>query len=645
MASFSSRNTNMDDFFLDPITLHEHYLINKKWVDVTLNPSALNQYQPSKPQIKQIDNISNIIPSSLFEENLQESEEEKSEDESDEDVEELEEETSVKVLTVETSSIYLKLSEKVIDNIAKQRNLLLEGDFENKAKQLAEYDKVDPTWINSIEYPEYIYDFSDEELLVYALLSDISIDKRLTSTDDIRCYIKSKYYIKIRDLDGFQEFMYEENNKYVLYILGNNIGIPEHLIKFIEFERLVEYIFTEDININYEKLEVRKKRYDILASSKYKYLIKNLYNADTIKSILCQLSHPLEKIILDLDNYSDDQLINLLGMCVPNHINKRQYIIDNIVEYKDVITRTTCNILSVEKLSRMKKQEVEKYLVKLTDDEIFTTFGFKIGYAKRIKLIQNIMINVDSFIYPLKINPKCCINKETIINLTPVTELKEYVAYGTSKKYYVYDMYDLLGAFTENFVHPENTNINFSTKDILSLKALVSSEMLIKQIDNVLSLQEEKLEYDQDLMDIFCTLDDKDKIKTFLYSIFNIGMYMRKWKGPGYPYPIKEFETQNKYEPNDKVSMEISSNIHLLDEMNEISKNYCLNLRVCEYTNEGYLKSNGNMFSDVYQGVIDGKECIRVSSTKFIGTSYHYIRLLFKESIPNFDVSSLDSIS
>jgi len=667
MARF--RNTNLDDFYIDPENNHGYYKINDKWIDESLFPLT-NIQNKTLPVITKIDNISDIIPcSNLNNEDVIPWDNSDSEDnisdiipcsnlnnedvipcDNSEDQISKEDRKSKDILEY---NIYLKLKENILDNIAIDRDIIISGTFEEKAHQLYCIDKIDPEWISCIKYCDDIYSFSKEELYVYGIINDIKLDDTIENfdADMLVTYILISMYIKSNDRAAIDDIVSEEDRE-ILHIFALRFGFPRDLIKYLKFKDLKHIIITGEINVNFEKLEMNKKRYDMLESQKYISLIKELYKVKDIDEIIDIVPHILETIILNMDNYTTDQITTLCGICIPKHCDVNEYIIKNIISYKKVITRKSQKRLNFDKLISLEKEQIIKYLDKLTDEEIFITMGIKINYNSRNELIDNIVetITVPKFLYPYPVNKKYVTNKYTIIDQTPTNIINNSViGYGTCRRYYIYEVNDLLGSFIESFNHPENTNIKFNLSEIDNLKQLLSlceqPDELVKQIDKVLVNYEEQLENDQDLIDIIGTLTNNDSIKDFLQHIFYIGMYMRRWKGEGYPFPLKDSDTHDENDPNNKVTDEIIISLNMLEKMHEINKNFCLNLKVCEYTNEGYLDNKNTLFGTLFKNVISGDECIRTSSSKFIGTSYHYLRLLFKITIPGINIRSLDKIA
>jgi hypothetical protein len=233
------------------------------------------------------------------------------------------------------------------------------------------------------------------------------------------------------------------------------------------------------------------------------------------------------------------------------------------------------------------------------------------------------------------------------------------VAYGTVNRYYTYELDDLYHAFyrdneTNNFRRPDNPNLKFSTQEIENLLRLLKcytsySEIkkLSTRIEEGLIIEREILSTDKNYRTQFSKFDSSDKndINQFLKLIFYTGMYMRKWQGPGFKFPLDQESTMSSLNPEPKVELELGKGLEMLKQMKPDIKSFCLGLKICEYRPSGQIDTNSQPFKILWDLVITGQQCIRVSSTKFIGTSIHYLRVLFQENIDGLEISKLEYIS
>ena len=169
---------------------------------------------------------------------------------------------------------------------------------------------------------------------------------------------------------------------------------------------------------------------------------------------------------------------------------------------------------------------------------------------------------------------------------------------------------------------------------------------LVLRIDQGLNEHKDKLEYDNIAryrLTIFDT-DTQIVIRNFLYQLIYIGMYMRRWQGPGHPYPLNEESTKKDINPEEAVIKALVIANEMLDNMGQYAKDYCFDLRVCEYNSEGIITNGYYKLLDEWNEINAAIKCIRMSSNKLVGTGFHYLRVLFHETVPNIDTKTIDKI-
>ena len=233
-------------------------------------------------------------------------------------------------------------------------------------------------------------------------------------------------------------------------------------------------------------------------------------------------------------------------------------------------------------------------------------------------------------------------------------------------RFYTYEWSDLLNAFSQNeqtqaqeFRHPENYGLNSPNSEIKILLEFLYEERnnplktkTLKELtDKIEEVLDEKLnEIDSDKRFLAklnkLTPEIKAKLKHYLEVIFQAGMYMRRWKGPGHPYPLRSETTKSETIPDLEVSEKLQEIISIQKELFPIREAYLLinKLPSCEYQADGSIEHGRIPFQHILTQVENGESCIRVASTIFIGTSYHYLRVLFREIYPGLKVRELDHI-
>jgi hypothetical protein len=117
-----------------------------------------------------------------------------------------------------------------------------------------------------------------------------------------------------------------------------------------------------------------------------------------------------------------------------------EYIVNNILAYKNILTRGKLKSISLEELSKMNETNIREYLNKLTDKEIFNLIESYIVFDSRDTLIGNIIETLlnPRFLLPLKRTRRRGINPEGLTaNFADVFEdtSNTILAYGTLLKY------------------------------------------------------------------------------------------------------------------------------------------------------------------------------------------------------------------
>lgn len=369
-----------------------------------------------------------------------------------------------------------------------------------------------------------------------------------------------------------------------------------------------------------------------------------VYNCDNIDDIQGLPIHPLDAVIRDNSKFTTKQLCDMCGMIIPPLIGKgnaRKYVISNLPHYRSVFTRKTYTSYEV-----------------LTDKELFQVTNVYIPYTSREELINgmtNIIANPGVFV-PLVRDPGSIINKLTLLDGNVLDENLFVIGYGRMGKYYCYEIEELIAAFHRDplsgkikFRKPHNTKYTFNSSDIEQLRTLAliyNKHTLVNHIDLGLTESLQCTNADKETKRIFDSFTDKEKkfIKDFLYTTFYAGMYMRRWKGPGYPYPELDRDTRDQDDPNDIVVIKIEEIKDLLSRMTASSRLYCETLPIYSYDINGELEIGKCKLKTLIDNVYIGSTCIRMASARFVTTSYRALWYLYNERIPKLNISSVERI-
>lgn len=566
-----------------------------------------------------------------------------------------------------TFNPYLLLSTTVIGNIARERDIMVSGTRENKAAMLHELDNILPEWRDDIRNKNIMTfrQFTGTKLQYYAAVNGLDMTKiPLTNTIDLLDFIEIG--ILVRDYVGHNRLISIVLNtrRHILEAFIVYMGLEVELAVLAPLKMLQIAITNNDIRfIDRTELKQYLTRYKFLVNHKHSAQLAKLYKTDKWEQVAPLSIHPMEKIITELDMLADDMLLNMFGIVVPISYMGRihEYIVQNIAYYDAVLTRTSPKIITPGSLLFMGYDGVQQYFNQLTDKEIFCNFGAYVPYNNRIELITNLtnaLFNTTFFV-PCPPSIQLSINKETPISMMTFDETDQFfIAYGNISRYYTYEISELVGAFHRSeggvidFRQPQDITSTFTVPEVQELAKLLRcfaptkyiSELLIA-IQTGIEELEERVATDSLFVKEFKMFSETDKqdIRRFLHAIFHIGMYMRRWKGPGHPYPIAQDATLIKEDPNDIVTECFKQTKYFLDGVNKSVLSFCMGLKICEYK-DGRIECGQKEFHKEWTDVLNAKRCIRQASTMYIGTAYHYLVILFNERIPNINVKQVAAI-
>lgn len=569
---------------------------------------------------------------------------------------------------------YLKVPEGILNNIGKNRNIVLCGSFEEKAQQLYQYDHLNPDWIQNIIGTNInkIYKLPIEKLYLYGALQQLDLRDITLRRKILAEYIIFHLVIKQENSKLFHDLFVTIEHE-TLEAISKRLNIPYHYLIFSELHEIILAVKTNNYDhiVNNPERKQQVERFFLITTSKYITLLGRLYHIrpfdenSWIKLIRLKRISPLESIILSLDNLSDEEIINALGILVPPSYQgqERLYIEENILLYELVLSRGNFCLLPLSKVQRMKELELDEYISRLKDREIQRIFGIIHPYNSRLQLVNNVIRSIQqkTFFIPFERSYEKSRNHTTYFMNYDITDTSfTAICFGTIIRHYTYDIEDLVYSF---YMDPETGEIRarkphnirktFKKEQLESLLELLQElnpteqvNTLIQRINNVFIFQEDRLASDEIIKNVFRIFDENQKqvIKDFLYQLFYTGMFMRRWPGPGHPYPLETRATLVNINPNDNVYRELVKLDEIINRMDDLVKIFCLEqLNTCEYDN-GKIRL---IQRKIYQEIIDvgyRDHCIRVSSNRFIGTGFHYVRTLFKEIIPGVNIREIEVI-
>lgn len=576
-----------------------------------------------------------------------------------------------------TQNWYTRLPETIVNDIARDRDVAVNGKFSQKCEQLTRYDEIMPDWLESVLVItiDTLQALRGTKLLMFGVIHNIPVPTIPRLTDrDVMNYMRA--YILLKDPDHPRRVILpsilNSCSPECLSELLVTKGVTETQMRFLSKDDRKRILMAGSLQTEeVVRLSALATRYHNLFAGPAAASLCLLYQCEmddeaTKCSVVQKPPHPLENVILTLSQHNPQQLAPKLGIAIPLSQTgaTAAYLQTNIPHYRSVFTReSNFSLVPLEQLRTRPREMSSRYLEKLSDFEIFDYFGVYLPYDSRPSLLTAYLnlLREPRFMYPTKRSLTASINPETISG-TPITDINVFmVCYGSPERYYTYEITDLIGAFYKDsetgiaaFRHPENTNLNFSDTDVDFLVKLLTSfspspeiKILTETIQAIVIDAREFIAGDRELLSAMQKFLPviKDKIRAFLHEVFECGMYMRRWKGPGHPYPIRAEDTRAPNWEDVSVQQCIGRIFHHLRDMGKDAADFCMRLKLCEYQRDGTIEHGHIKFKAEWKNVVSGENCIRIASARFVGTGYHYLRVLFRITIPALRVHEVRAIS
>lgn len=544
--------------------------------------------------------------------------------------------------------------------------------------------------LNNIDLTEY-----------FEVFNNISLRKE-SLCDYIHFFlmIKHKEYTD-QDFQALLSVIDYNVKEYLLpKIFSINSEILCYCLKIIGLEKLRD--LKGDPNSKEKILNDPKiQRFLNLRSHSNVHLISKLYDIDPNQDFDSELAEvvrkepkPFEKVLLEFDRYEVPlKFIKDYGVMIPppNYLNPEGEKIKEAVEdyIKDYVLKNIVFYSSVT-FKSPKSEDLET----LTDLEIFELTQVLLPFKGRAELVQKsnefLKGSKNHFFYPLKFSKyqKNSKNKEFLSSLEEIDNIKPetpIICYGNAKNFFTYALEDLITSFSEDsesgvtdFLMPDNPKKIFSDENILSLRDLLNQmsndervieifkdfnpkelterllkiekeniKLLLSKISNVFLVRSEAFNGSNQLLKSFrgFSLKDQNLIGEFLKNVFYTAMYMRRWLGPGNPYPVnKEASLIKIPEFNVFESVQNQSLIvtQILNQMSPEVRNFCLNLKTCMIKENFRPVFTFNTFEHVFDTSAKHHDrCIRITSNELLRFSVYYYHLFFDqifEGINIFDI-------
>ena len=555
-------------------------------------------------------------------------------------------------LTVYGNTVYKYLNDADVRTICRDRDIDVPKGVDIR-EYLQSFDEIFPEYLDSIKKKAIAQLSYDETLIRLAILNV----KPLGTTSEI--ISKVLIYLNVLSDD------FDVNTKLeMLKVIELPIAEKRNILRS-RYPNVIDGVFTaneldriliDGLNKLPDFYEHRVSRYNkIRNSDKLKKFYHIGRDPEALSLVVSGVVHSLESLVEQLTPENCLSMVNGV-MVIPFTESPYDYIMKNISNYSCVYARNTRRpfVTKIEEFKKLDDTARRFELERFTDNEIFAIVDGFVSYKSRDNLISRVSHLFISKSFFVPITRARSINKETVM-ATEISDMNTFmVGYGTFSSYYLYELDDLISAFNlegAGFSRPENPREKFTTSDIDELKKLLlmyPPNDKIKELNNIFSKKQlaehEKLRNDASLVKRFETLKNPQSLRSFLYALFDAGMYMRKWRGPGHPYPIYEAQTKTLgYDPNDKVT---ESLIHCHQQLvdNSQERKFAWDLPVCFYERATVMNKNVSL-GQLLEIVGSGGYCIRMASSLLTSSSYRYLLLFFGERIPNVDMNWIEAVS
>lgn len=563
---------------------------------------------------------------------------------------------------IPNENYYLYLTEELLDSIIIHRDVVIEGTREEKAIGLYEWDNIDSQWITRVSQTtlQNLSGLIPPQMYAYGALSKVNFAGLINPlVGDVISYIRCYILLKDPATDKFLlQTLLQCLKKNMLCVLGRNIlGLDENYLQFYSPEDLQKIVLGEKI-VDPVKFQGPHARFVKINSCKHIRLLRRLYRITTDEAWIPVINgpvHPLETIILHLEEFPIYDIVRNCGMVIPEKFAQDpvQYFLDNIISYADIFLRKDTPRLNNVHLADLKMS---------TDIELFQRSKAYLPYDSRSELVTNthtfLTNNNRQFFLPLDNFYNNSTNKTTVLGYEFTDEGVVIIGYGNYGSWYGYELTELYQSFYEEegvilFRKPDNTHSYFTSDEIIALLRVIdvlpASQIrtdITKRIRDGLAQHTDFVMGDIQFKQMFrgFTKETQDIIYKILKEVFHLGMYMRRWKGPGHPFPIHERDTHGPL-PDVQVTEQMTVVIpNLLASLTKSEEEFCFGLTTCSYV-QGAVTHDGSTLGRTWKRVKQGTYCIRMASTVMIGTAYHYLQLFFGEMLEGLPVKTIEHIA
>lgn len=239
-----------------------------------------------------------------------------------------------------------------------------------------------------------------------------------------------------------------------------------------------------------------------------------------------------------------------------------------------------------------------------------------------------------------------CAEQQSVIEGIPFSQNAEYVGWGNFKYgfqcYNISDLIHIFNLYPNFYANPYRPHERFDDEDIINIYNVLPPSPQKEEFKSILPESKLISSVDDIYQWILANPEHSYLIKEYFNKLFELGMYLRRWQGPGYAYPLNDlliegetFECPIAFSVASKATQ--TGGI-LGDILKNISNpELILNLPTADKI-DGQLQPSLNTIGQILEEVQNGNYCIRMTSTIIAYTGAYYLSLLFNSQPPGFDI-------
>lgn len=586
-------------------------------------------------------------------------------------------------VTLPAHQIYLQVPTEVCRRLVISRKIVLpigvpleELIHEELAVLLHEEDAKDPTWLINIVQRQIIniVTLNDNQLYVYGAYYGLHFEQPWSYNTGklVACAV---IQMLLNPQQSYVQQLLIGDNRTILipaaeyYLRHNSQYLPSAILGEVVINRGQLQGHSLQAYYTYHNRFLLLTTYGSPQFWHEIYQVPKKYNTDPISYIVrTKAPLPFENYLIQAQQGTLTRMdaYTVLGMIIPPTISDAdhvQYIQDNVIHYLSVLKHKGTRLLPLSEWKEMTTEAIIPMLGSQPDVDLFNTSQAYIPYRNRVHLLDRLSMlrNTANFFLPLSLNNAT--NKETIM-ATPVTELpldhSVAVVFGTLTSYHVYEVDDLIHAFsaelngatgprrpeaTGNHSMRDDDQLYFNLShlqqlnDLLTVMQITTDTTTLKQLVNkhchgLLSALHPN--------DTFLTTISKidtttiDQLVKIFQSLITTAMYMRRWPGPGNRYPLDKIHP-GVPEPTVIISERLMDLKRMINVPEVWSVFHTIPMVGINSARDQLVPISHSRFMERFGAVVDNVYCIKLASSDFIYTAAYYLGLLGRGELVNFN--------